>query len=381
MKKAIHFGAGNIGRGFIGELLVRSGYEVTFVDVNAELVDLINERRAYDIKIVGDKPEIIHVEHVRAINSAAHPEELIRAICEADIITTAIGPNILKFIAPNLAAGLAERVKVNQQPLNVIACENMVGGSTVLKGFVEENLPEEAKEAVAKYIGFPDAAVDRIVPLQKNDDPLLVQVEPYAEWDANVTQAKGEPPQIEGLTWVENLEAYIERKLFTVNTGHASIAYLAYRKGIKDIYSAMQDKNIVDMARKVWQETGDLLVRKFGFDPKKHEEYVKTTENRFRNPHLSDEVTRVARGPKRKLGAKDRLVSPAIQLLAQGQKPSALATVIGAAFHFDYDGDKEAQEVQGAIQEKGLHKAILNYTQIPEESELFRMVENKTAGF
>ncbi len=213
MKKAIHFGAGNIGRGFIGELLVRSGYEVTFVDVNAELVDLINARRAYDIKVVGDKPEIIHVEHVRAINSAAHPEELTQAICEADIITTAIGPNILKFIAPNLAAGLAARVKVNRQPLNVIACENMVGGSTVLKGFVEENLPEEARDAVAEYIGFPDAAVDRIVPLQKNDDPLLVQVEPSAEWDANVTQAKGEPPQIEGLTWVENLEAYIERKL------------------------------------------------------------------------------------------------------------------------------------------------------------------------
>ena len=381
MKKAIHFGAGNIGRGFIGELLVRSGYEVTFVDVNAQLVDLINERRAYDIKIVGDKPEIIHVEHVRAINSAAHPEELIQAIGEADIITTAIGPSILKFIAPNLAAGLAQRVQHNTMPLNVIACENMVGGSTVLKGLVEEQLPEEAKEAVAKYIGFPDAAVDRIVPLQKNDDPLLVQVEPYAEWDADVTQVKGEPPVIAGLTWVDNLEAYIERKLFTVNTGHASIAYLAYRKGIKDIYSAMQDKNIVDMARKVWQETGSLLVKKFGFDPDKHEQYVKTTESRFRNPHLSDEVTRVARGPKRKLGAADRLVSPATQLIARGQKPAALATVIGAAFHFDYEGDKEAQEVQGAIQEKGLHKAILNYTQIPEESELFRMVENKTAGF
>ena len=381
MKKAIHFGAGNIGRGFIGELLVRSSYEVTFVDVNAELVDLINERRAYDIKIVGDKPEIIHVEHVRAINSAAHPEELIKAIGEADIITTAIGPSILKFIAPNLAAGLAQRVQHNTMPLNVIACENMVGGSTVLKGLVEEQLPEEAKEAVAKYIGFPDAAVDRIVPLQKNDDPLLVQVEPYAEWDADVTQVKGEPPVIAGLTWVDNLEAYIERKLFTVNTGHASIAYLAYRKGIKDIYSAMQDKNIVDMARKVWQETGSLLVKKFGFDPDKHEQYVKTTESRFRNPHLSDEVTRVARGPKRKLGAADRLVSPATQLIARGQKPAALATVIGAAFHFDYEGDKEAQEVQGAIQEKGLHKAILNYTQIPEESELFRMVENKTAGF
>ena len=381
MKQAIHFGAGNIGRGFIGELLVRSGYEVTFVDVNKELVNTINEKRCYNIEIVGDNPETIHVEHVRAINSDEDLEALLQAIEQADIITTAIGPNILKFIAPNIAKGLSRRVAINQTPLNVIACENMVGGSTVLKGFVYEHLSDAVKDAVDRLIGFPDAAVDRIVPLQQNDDPLLVQVEPYAEWDADVTQVKGEPPQIEGLTWVDNLEAYIERKLFTVNTGHASIAYLAYRKGIKDIYSAMQDTGIVEMARQVWAETGSLLVKKFGFDPAKHQKYIETTESRFRNPHLSDAVTRVARGPKRKLGAKDRLVSPAAQLLAQGQKPAALATVIGAAFHFDYHEDKEAQEVQNDIQQEGLHKAILNYTEIPESSELFRMVENKTAGF
>lgn len=381
MKQAVHFGAGNIGRGFIGELLVQSGYEVTFVDINKEIVDAINERGSYDIKVVGEHPETIHIEHVRAINSDEDPEALMQAIESADIVTTAIGPNILKFIAPNIARGLARRVKVNAQPLNVIACENMVGGSTVLKGYVYENLPEEAKADVDRLIGFPDAAVDRIVPLQKNDDILLVQVEPYAEWDANSTQAKGELPEIKGLTWTDNLEAYIERKLFTVNTGHASIAYLAYRKGIKDIYSAMQDSSIVDMARKVWAETGALLVKKFGFDPAAHQKYIETTESRFRNPYLSDEVTRVARGPKRKLGAKDRLVSPATQLLAQGQEPAALATVIGAAFHFDYAGDKEACELQETIQKTGVHKTILSYTEIPESSELFTMVENKTAGF
>lgn len=381
MKQAVHFGAGNIGRGFIGELLVRSGYEVAFVDVNKELVDLINARRGYDIEIVGEQPQKIHVAHVRAINSEEDPEALMQAIEQADIITTAIGPNILKFIAPNIAKGLARRLKRTQTPLNIIACENMVGGSTVLKNYVYEHLTSEERAMCDAWIGFPDAAVDRIVPLQKNEDPLLVKVEPYAEWDADVTQAKGEPPQIEGLTWVENLEAYIERKLFTVNTGHASIAYLAYRKGIKDIYTAMQDKSIVDMARQVWAETGSLLIKKFGFNPETHRKYIETTESRFRNPHLSDEVTRVARGPKRKLGAKDRLVSPASQLLAQGQKPAALATVIGAAFHFDYEGDKEAQEVQQGIQREGLHRAIHNYTEIPENSELFRMVENKTAGF
>ena len=128
MKQAIHFGAGNIGRGFIGELLVQSGYEVTFVDVNDELVKTINEKKAYNIKIVGDEPQTVHVEHVKAINSNTNLEDLLTAIVKADIITTAIGPNILKFIAPNIAKGLERRVKVNETPLNVIACENMISG-------------------------------------------------------------------------------------------------------------------------------------------------------------------------------------------------------------------------------------------------------------
>ena len=136
MKQAIHFGGGNIGRGFIGELLVRSGYEVTFVDVADALVDEINARRAYDIEVVGDTPKKIHVEHVKAINSNKNLEALLAAFVTADIVTTAIGPNILKFIAPNIAKGIARRLEKTDAPLNIIACENMVGGSTVLKNFV-----------------------------------------------------------------------------------------------------------------------------------------------------------------------------------------------------------------------------------------------------
>lgn len=377
MKKAIHFGAGNIGRGFIGQLLNASGYEVTFVDVNAELVNDINELGKYNIEIVGDEPKRILVENVKAINSDTNLDDLLEAFVEADIVTTAIGPNILKFIAPNIAKGLTKRLQTNTTPLNIIACENMVGGSTVLKGFVYGALDEDTKKKVDEYIGFPDAAVDRIVPLQKNEEKLLVKVEPYAEWDANVTQAKGEPPKIEGLTWVDNLPAYIERKLFTVNTGHASIAYLAYQKGIHDICTAMKDDSVVEMARRVWGETGALLCEKYGFDKDKHQQYIDTTEGRFRNPHLSDEVTRVARGPKRKLGAKDRLVSPAVQLLERGKKPEALATVIAAALKFDFEGDPEAKEVQDYINANGLKAAISHFTELAEDSELFHMIEEK----
>lgn len=374
MKKAVHFGAGNIGRGFIGLLLSQAGYHVTFVDVAAPLVNDINTLGKYNVQIFGEAQKTL-VENVSAINSNENLDALLDAIIEADIVTTAIGPNILKFIAPNIAKGLTKRVAVNKTPLNIIACENMVGGSTVLKNFVYENLSDDVKPEVAKLIGFPDAAVDRIVPLQKNDEKLLVKVEPYAEWDVDSKGVVGELPAIKGMTLVDNLGAYIERKLFTVNTGHASIAYLAYQKGYTDMSTAMQDEEIVSAARAVWAETSALLIDKYGFDPAVHGKYVATTETRFKNPNLSDEVTRVARGPKRKLSAADRLVSPATQLLERGKTPDALAKVIAAALKFDYAEDKEAVEVQDFIKANGIDAAITHFTGAAADSKLFALVK------
>ncbi len=375
MKKAVHFGAGNIGRGFIGLLLSKAGYHVTFVDVAAPLVDDINNLGKYNVQIFG-KEDKIQVENVSAINSNENLDALLDAIVDADIVTTAIGPNILKFIAPNIAKGLEKRIATNKNPLNIIACENMVGGSTVLKNFVYENLSDGAKDEVSKLIGFPDAAVDRIVPAQKNDEKLLVKVEEYAEWDVDKKGMVGEIPEIKGMTIVENLNAYIERKLFTVNTGHASIAYLSYQKGYRDISTAMKDEEIVNAARKVWAETSELLIDKYKFDPAVHKKYVETAEARFSNPHLSDEVTRVARGPKRKLSPADRLVSPATQLIERGKTPDALAKVIAAALKFDFEGDPEAVEVQTYIKENGMDSAIENFTGAKKDSELFKLIKS-----
>ena len=378
MKQAVHFGAGNIGRGFIGQLLHASGYEITFIDVNEELVQDINMLGKYHIEIVGDVPQRILVENVHAVNGN-EIDTVIEKITEADLVTTAIGPNILKFIAPNIAKGLAHRMQATDRPLNIIACENMVGGSTVLKNFVYEALSDEQKAKADKLYGFPDAAVDRIVPIQHNEEKLLVQVEEYAEWDVDATGVVGEKPAIEGLTYVDNLQAYIERKLFTINTGHAAIAYLAYQKGIKDICTAMKDLDIVAMARLVWQETSELLVRKYGFDRAAHEKYVITAEKRFSSPYISDDVTRVARGPVRKLSVRDRLTSPALQLMEQGVTAEALAAVIAAALHFDYAGDQEAVEVQSYIKEHGMAEAISHFTEIPANSKLYELIEKKSA--
>ena len=102
---ALHFGAGNIGRGFIGALLHHSGYEVVFADVNETMVSLLNEKKEYTVELADGGRQTETIGPVSAINSAKQEQELYRLINDAAIITTAVGPNVLKFIAPSIAKG------------------------------------------------------------------------------------------------------------------------------------------------------------------------------------------------------------------------------------------------------------------------------------
>jgi mannitol-1-phosphate 5-dehydrogenase len=161
---AVHFGAGNIGRGFIGQLLHESGYDIVFVDVRDDVVDALKTEGRYEVILADEDEEHIPVDRVTALHSARFAGEVTERLAEADLVTTAVGPSILPVIAPAIAQGLLERVRLGGAPVNVIACENMVGASQALKGFVMEHVPEESVEAIEEIAGFPNAAVDRIVP-------------------------------------------------------------------------------------------------------------------------------------------------------------------------------------------------------------------------
>jgi mannitol-1-phosphate 5-dehydrogenase len=161
---AVHFGAGNIGRGFIGQLLHESGYDIVFVDVRDDVVAALKTEGRYEVILADENESHIPVDRVTALHSARDAEEVTERLAEADLVTTAVGPSILPVIAPAIAQGLLERVRVGGAPVNVIACENMVGASQALRGYVMEHVPEESAEAVDEIAGFPNAAVDRIVP-------------------------------------------------------------------------------------------------------------------------------------------------------------------------------------------------------------------------
>lgn len=370
---AVHFGAGNIGRGFIGNLLHHSGYETCFIDVNEEIVNLINERNEYRVVLAEPSEQEVVIKNVRAINSMLNPEEVINTIAEADLVTTAIGPNVLPLIAKLIADGLRKRLKESEKPLNIIACENMIGATSFLKEKIYETLSEEEKRQFDQRFGFPDSAVDRIVPNQVNEDKLMVKVELFYEWVVEETKIVGDKPAIEGITYVEDLVPYIERKLFTVNTGHALAAYLGYHFGMKTINQAMESKQVRDFVEGALKESGAFLVRKYGFSQEEHAKYIQKIISRFQNSYIVDEVTRVGRSPIRKLGPNDRLVSPARQYLeVVGVEPAFLLKGIAAALLYDFQGDEEAVQVQSTNQEEGLEAAIEKYTTLDDSSTLFK---------
>lgn len=364
--RAVHFGAGNIGRGFIGLLLSRAGYEVCFVDVNAALVDLLRERGQYTVTLANEQAETELVENVTAVNGT-NQEQVAEAIASADLVTTAVGVAVLKHIAGAIAQGISRRLRASAAPLAVIACENAIGGSTQLKEHVYAHLSPEDRTLADGLIAFPDAAVDRIVPLQHHEDPLQVTVEPFYEWVVDRSAMPAGFQEIAGVHYVEALEPYIERKLFTVNTGHCVAAYHGYLAGFSTIQEAMRSEAIRGEVLNVLKETGAMLVRKFGFDAGEHEAYIHKIMDRFTNPYIQDEVVRVGRSPIRKLSPNDRLVRPAVLAHEFGMKVPHLAAGMAAALLFDFPEDPEAAAIQASIADNGIHQAITMYTALPEE--------------
>jgi len=373
MMIALHFGAGNIGRGFIGQLLHQSGYEVHFVDVNLDLVNLINQKQEYQVKLAQENQEVVTIRGVRAVHGQDQ-ETINELISKAAIITTAVGPHILSKIAPTLRVGIQSRLKTNQSPLIVIACENMIKGSSNLKGMVEEQLTKEDKIKLAQSVHFLDAAVDRIVPLQNNEDPLEVLVEPYFEWVVENSSGIDFPIPIQGAHIVQDLTPYIERKLYTVNTGHSMLAYLGSYLGLKTIEEATKDPYIYENTLGAMKETGELLISKYSFTQDEQGKYIQSILARFSNPYITDDVVRVGRSPIRKLAPNDRLVGPALQAFNQNIKVDHLTLGIGAALLFDFPEDQESVEIQQSIQEIGMEQTISKYTELPQNHPLFSII-------
>ena len=331
--KAVMYGGGNIGRGFIGALLSNSGYEVEFVDVVDDVIHTLNQEHTYPVRIIkGDTYEDIDVKNVSAVDGKV-PEKVAEAIAKADIMATAVGVNVLKFIIPNIVAGLRLRKERNLPPFNIIICENLNDANKVIEGMIKEQLTEEEIVWFDEKIGLVEAAIGRMVPIQteemKDGNPLRVCVESYGFLPVDKDAFKGEIPEIKNMVPFSPFDYYVKRKLFVHNMGHAMTAYLGDLLGIEYIYEAIDNDEIYIIVKGAMEESARALSKKYGVPLDGIMVHIKDLLERFTNKGLQDTCSRVGREPARKLAPKDRLIGSATLALEMGITPAYIS--IGAA--------------------------------------------------
>lgn len=380
MKNAVHFGAGNIGRGFIGDILSKNNVAITFIDVNERVIDELNKRHSYEIEVAEEGQPHIVVKNVSGINNAKNPDEVIKAIASADIITTAIGPNILPFIAELIAKGIeARKAAGNNTPIDVLACENMIGGSQYLYQEVKKYLSADSLAFAEQYVGFPNAAVDRIVPAQTHEDPLFVVVEPFNEWVVETSRMRNPTFKLTGVHYEKDLEPFIERKLFSVNSGHATSAYTGAFYGAKTILEALKDDRVKAQVEAVLGEIRSLLIAKWNFDEQALIDYHKIIISRFENPFIVDDVNRVARTPIRKLGYDERFIRPIRELKERQLSYQNLLKTIAFVFNYNDSNDEQSVQLQELLATKPLPEVVADVTGLTDQdliSEIVSSIEN-----
>jgi mannitol-1-phosphate 5-dehydrogenase len=387
MPTIVQFGAGAIGRGFMGQLWTEGGFEVDFLDVDPRLVAELDRRRSYPLRLVDTNERIdLQIEPIRARPAGGLGGEIPRLIGDCAFVCTAVGVNAFTHLAEPLARSVRFRSS-SEKPLNILCCENQRGAASILRQAVADELKREGIspwEYFEECVAFVDSSVGRMVPPPSPDtlaeDPLLIIAEPYKELPFDGEAWYGPVPPIPGLLPKHRFDGYVARKLFTHNGGHALLAYEGHLKGHTYLWECAEDPSLVAELTGYWQETGAALVAAYGLDAGEQRAHQADLLRRFGNRALGDIVTRVARDPARKLRRDDRLVGAALLCLDHGITPAHAARAIAAALQFEAPGDPTAAEVRKAVERGGVRGALAALSGVPADSPLADLVAEAYNG-
>ncbi len=340
--KLMQFGAGNIGRSFIAQIFSINGYEVVFVDIDHVLIDKINSQGHYPVVIKDDgkADETLIVNRVRGVY-ADDIEAVIQEFITSDIIATSVGKNALPHIIPTLAAGIINRFnRATSEPVNIILAENLQQG----KEFVEERLLKALGRhaELLSRVGIIETSIGKMVPIVseevKEKDPLLVFAEPYNTLILDKSSFIGPIPNIPQIHAVDHIDAYVARKLFIHNLGHAAVAYIGYSKKPEATYTyeILEDEDLKLLVKQAMEQSARALHLAYPavFSNKELDDHIEDLLRRFTNRALKDTIYRVGRDLSRKLHRSDRVIG-AIELCYHHDQPcDVLLQVLFFGFTF-----------------------------------------------
>ena len=318
-------------------MLSQSGYEVTFIDVAEPVVKALQEKRTYPVRYVSSEGhQDVWIENVTAVNGN-DAEAASDAIANCDIMATAVGARILKFIVPNIVAGLRKRWAMGGGALNIIICENLMDANKVLEGMLKEQLTAEEQAKFDETVGLVEASIGRMVPVQteemKDGEPMRVCVESYGFLPVDKAAFVGGVPEIRNMVPYEPFDFYIKRKLYVHNMGHATCAYLGDLLGLAYIYQSIAVPEVRVLVHNAMLESAMALSGKYGADLGALQQHITDLLYRFTNAALLDTCQRVGGDPARKLSPEDRLIGSSRLALEQGVMPAYIAVGAAAGLH------------------------------------------------
>lgn len=333
-RKFLQFGAGNIGRSFIGPLFAQAGYEVVFVDIDDVLVNALNARGRYRVEIKDTPPATLWVENVRAVHGR-DTGRVVAELASADLAATAVGPTALPSLYGVIAASLQQRWLLGKGPLDLILGENLRHAAQIVRAGLKEHLPETFP--LEEMVGLVETSIGKMVPLmtaeQRQGDPLRVFAEAYNTLIVDKQAFLCGVPNVPGLEAKSNMAAYVDRKLFIHNLGHAVAAYLGhlFLPTATYLWEAIESPPVRTATAAAMWESGQALIAVYPaeFTEQNQAEHISDLLRRFANRALGDTIYRVGRDLPRKLSSQDRLIG-ALRLQAQ-QGVDSSYTLLGAA--------------------------------------------------
>ena len=317
MKLAIHFGAGNIGRGFIAPVLQENNYEVVFVDVNKELIEQINLLQCYKVRSISlNASSDIFVKNISGL-LLDDEEFLNEKLAKADLITTSVGPKFVKDIFNLVSSTKTEKIQT------FIAFENMYRAST-----------SNSTESGLSKLVLIDAVVDKIVPPQ-NITSLDVIVEEYGSiiLDNNVNT---KPLNESKIVSYSNYDHEFYKKLWLLNGLHLKLAYFGLSRNIKYIHEILSNQEGLDFAERAIDSLSKAYSL-FSNSTEDLKDFKQTILNRFSMPEIQDEVTRIARNPQIKFSKDERFERPLRLLISADEDVETFKKIIDIIFESDFE--------------------------------------------
>ena len=341
---AVHFGAGNIGRGFIAPLLQENGYKVVFVDSSEDLVKKINTQKGYKVTSYGGTSKNDNsVQKITALHTGQ--EEHLRDILNrAYLVTTSVGPNNLAFVAESLNKYIEKKV-------DFIAFENMHRASSYV---VEQE--ERLSEIVQQY----DVVVDKIIPLQDIENLDLV-VEDFGSVVFDQSQYKRRLLDLDTVVSKGDFEKEYIKKLWLLNGVHVCLAYYGLSVGVEYIHELYEQKEHEDFISKINSEYLKAYLLYSNQDPDEVSEYQDKINARFSSKQSKDQTIRIARNPETKFLKSERVHGPLDYLINNDVEVSAIKKVIEIIFNNEFEDVEGFSDFKREHLPQGKKDFFINY--------------------